>query len=65
VDDADLVGLDPEGVRHQLGEGRLVALTVGETPVRAVTRPSGSTVTSPYSDPNPVTSTYTDRPTPS
>ena len=29
----------------------------GETPVLAVTRPSGSTTTAPYSDPNPVTST--------
>ena len=29
----------------------------GETPVLAVIRPSGSTTTSPNSDPNPVTST--------
>jgi hypothetical protein len=29
VDDADLVGPDPEGGRDQLGEGRLVALAVG------------------------------------
>jgi hypothetical protein len=37
----------------------------GDTPVLAVTRPSGSPTTSPYSDPPPVTSTYTDRPMPS
>ena len=49
----DVVGGDAQGVGHDLGEGRVVALAVGEVPLITVTLPVGLQRTEARSQPPP------------